>query len=82
MDRELVVNDSSHISRLGWNPDTNILVAEFTSGFVYRYVGVTPALFGLLCQADSVGVVFNEVIRSDKSIAFSQLGGWPEDNAN
>jgi hypothetical protein len=82
MDREVVINDSSHIARLGYDKESSTLVVQFTSTFVYRYTDVKPLTFGTLCAADSVGVAFNTLVRGDKSIGFSQLGGWPEGNGD
>lgn len=57
---------SSMLATLGYNPETETLVARFASGEqqVYRYDGVPPDVFvGVITNTDSHGRAFNELVK-------------------
>lgn len=62
---------SSRICAHGWDPDTETLALQFVKkgqdgnperGPVYHYSGVTKAVYGDLCKAESIGRFFGQVI--------------------
>jgi len=53
MNRESV--DSSNVKSVGYDLQTQTLEAEFSSGAVYQYEGVSPELHQSLMDADSIG---------------------------
>ena len=61
MKRERVVSES--LASAGYNPETRVLEAEFTSGTVYRYWNVPPREYENLMTAPSKGRYFNQHIR-------------------
>lgn len=58
-DRQVIVNDSSNIKALFYDPASAILQVIFASGRRYEYLGVTRTQFGTLVAAESVGMAFN-----------------------
>ena len=67
------------ISRFVFRPVQAALDVEFTSGRVYRYLGVPEAVARGLRHARSKGGYFNAAIRD--RFRFLRLGGWepPDD---
>lgn len=55
---------SSSISAIGYDPATETLAVEFTSGSTYLYSGVPVDVFQALRDADSVGKYFYARIRN------------------
>jgi len=61
MDRHRV--DSSAIAALGYDPRSQTLEVEFTSGAVYDYFGVTDRLWSSFLEAPSKGQFFARRVR-------------------
>jgi hypothetical protein len=64
--RKLEVFDSNNISQLSYAPDKETLNVKFISGKHYTYFKVSFNEFGKLASAESVGKVFNSIIRGIK----------------
>lgn len=62
MEREFV--NSSNLSSIGYDPDTETLEVEFNSGSVYQYYGVSEVLYEELMAAPSHGQFFHAYIRN------------------
>ena len=55
---------SSMLSTVGYNQETETLVAQFNHGKFYRYDGVSAEAFvGVLTNQESHGRSFNELIK-------------------
>ena len=55
---------SSMLSTLGYNPDTETLIAQFNTGQFYKYTGVPADVFvGVVTNAESHGRAFNELVK-------------------
>ena len=54
---------SSNITSVGYDSDERILDVEFHAGAVYRYYGVSEAIFHGLMAASSKGSFFVSVIK-------------------
>jgi hypothetical protein len=54
---------SSNIQNMTYEPDHKELVVEFTSGAVYKYKNVGPSTFDRLGRSESLGSMFNRLIR-------------------
>lgn len=54
---------SSSIASIGFDDDSETLEVEFVSGSVYRYRGVSQAVFDAFRTAPSKGTYFNAHIR-------------------
>ena len=54
---------SSNIASVGYDPETNILEIEFTTGAVYDYPGVPQAKYDEMLMAPSVGRYFAAEIK-------------------
>lgn len=50
---------SSHLRSIGYDASTQTLEVEFTSGEIYRYVGVPERTYPDLMSASSHGQYFN-----------------------
>lgn len=61
MIRQLV--NSSAVRSVGYDRRSRTLEVEFTSGEVYRYLGVERIVFGSLLRSDSLGRFVNERIK-------------------
>ena len=70
MHRERV--SSEVLCSVGYDPDRSILELEFTSGEVYRYLDVPPALHVGLMTARSHGAFFAAHIR-DAGFEFERV---------
>ena len=55
--------DSSAIMSIGYSKRQHALEIEFRNGAIYRYLGVTPALYEALLNADSKARFYDENIR-------------------
>lgn len=55
--------DSSNISSIGYDPDSQILEVEFHSGSIYQYEGVPQHEHSALMNANSHGQYLNEHIK-------------------
>ncbi len=61
MDRQPV--DSSNLSSVGYDAETETLEVEFRHGGVYQYFRVPPATHRSLLEAPSLGSYFNKHVR-------------------
>lgn len=55
--------ESSNIKALGYDPDTQVLAAEFLNGTTYHYDAVPPPIFDTLMAAESKGSAFNTLVK-------------------
>jgi hypothetical protein len=62
MDRQPV--SSSHLASIAYNPDSETLEVEFSSGRVYEYYNVPQFMYERLMEASSIGSFFNAEIRN------------------
>ena len=62
MDRRLV--QSSNVSAIGYDPQTQTLEVEFLSGWVYQYYGVPEHIHTQFMQAPSKGRFLHAYIRN------------------
>lgn len=44
---------------IGYDPDTQTMEAEFSSGIIYQYFDVPVETFNDICEAESIGKAFN-----------------------
>ncbi len=58
---------SSSINAIGYDPETQALHVEFSSGQRYEYPGITPETHQTLLNAPSVGAHFSKHIRPNHS---------------
>jgi len=49
---------SKLLKSIGYDPQTQALEVEFSSGSIYTYLDVTPETYAALMDADSVGAHF------------------------
>jgi hypothetical protein len=61
--RQIDINDSTLITKVFYDPDTDILDAIFVKGARYRYYDLTPKTFSQFVLATSMGDFFNKKIR-------------------
>ena len=61
MDRIAV--ESSNLKSAGYDPESQVLEVEFSSGSVYQYTDVPASVYRELLDADSKGSYFNAHIR-------------------
>lgn len=54
---------SSHISSVGYDPETGTMAVEFAKGGVYHYSGVEAEIFNGLHSHVSAGSFFHEHVR-------------------
>lgn len=62
MNREPVT--SSNIKAVGYDPSTNVLEVEFSSGTIYQYADVPAQVYKDLMEAESVGRYFAANVRN------------------
>lgn len=55
--------ESSLITKGHYDPASQVLTVEFTSGKTYAYAGVTPEVWAEMAAAESKGKFFNARIR-------------------
>lgn len=60
---ERIPVDSSNISSIGFDEESNTLEVEFRSGAIYQYFDVPLAVFEGLSDADSKGQYFAQHIK-------------------
>jgi hypothetical protein len=53
---------SSHLARVGYDPERKVLVATFQNGDSYAYFGVPYSKYANLLSASSKGRYFNAAI--------------------
>lgn len=56
--------ESSNVSAVGYDPDSQTLHVEFKGGSRYEYAGVPPEAHAELMQSDSIGRHLHERIKS------------------
>lgn len=56
---------SSHISSIGYDPDTLVLEVEFNDGSVYQYHDVPNTVYEGLMDADSHGEYLHEWVKGE-----------------
>lgn len=66
--------ESEALRSVGYDRRSRVLEIEFTSGVVYRYLGVPEQTHAALLQAGSLGGFFSEHIR-DAGFMLDRLGG-------
>ena len=64
MKQKIDTPDSSNISSLEYDKETQILQITFKKGGVYQYNKVPSEVFNMIAQADSVGSAFHTLIKS------------------
>lgn len=55
--------DSTAISKIQYDTDTQILVVTFIRGAEYEYYDIPYETYAEFCKAESVGKYFNNVIK-------------------
>ena len=68
---ERIPVNSSNISSVGYDPDSQTLEIEFNNGGVYQYSGVPESVYDGMMGADSKGKYFHANI--NKTYPFSKL---------
>lgn len=56
--------DSSFITNISWDDDTEFLLVKFNSGTTWIYYGVSQDVYNRLIKSISVGEYFNKNIRN------------------
>ena len=65
--------DSSNISKVGYDKESQTLEIHFKAGTIYQYHPVPESIHLALISADSIGGYFYKNIRNDKSIEYIQV---------
>ena len=60
---ERVSVESSNLSAIGYDDESQVLEVEFRRGAVYRYFEVERVAYENLLKAESVGKAFNAIIK-------------------
>lgn len=60
---EMVPVSSSTIARIGYDPQTQMLVVEFHNGMTYQYFDLPPQVHAEMMQSPSLGKYFGAAIR-------------------
>jgi hypothetical protein len=66
--------DSSNISKIGYDEESQTLEVHFLNGGVYQYHTVPKSTYLALIEAKSIGGYFFKNIRNDKDISFIKVG--------
>ncbi len=61
---------SGQIAKIGYHPESQTAVIQFSNGKVYQYSGVPPEMYDNLKNAESVGSFFAQNIKGRYSTAF------------
>jgi len=61
---ELIPVKSSTISKIGYDPDNNILLIAFNSGSIYEFQSIPEEIYQELMQSPSIGKFFSKNIRT------------------
>lgn len=64
---------STTIKSFGYNPAARVLEVEFKNESVYRYYKVSQIAVTTLEQADSIGKVFSQVIKSNTDLPYEKI---------
>jgi len=70
MDKERV--ESSNISSIGYDPDSETLEIEFSNGSIYQYYGVPENLYNKIMGASSKGQFLHQYIKNQ--YPYSRVG--------
>jgi hypothetical protein len=70
---ELHAVESSRIKKMGYDPATEELVVQFKKGGVYKYSGVSKAVYAVLISAPSLGSTFQTMIVNNKNITYERI---------
>jgi hypothetical protein len=65
--------ESTTIKSFGYNAVAKVLEVEFKNESIYRYYKVPQPAVTLLEQADSVGRVFSQVIKSNANLPYEKI---------
>jgi len=65
--------DSSNLSKIGYDPEQELLVVEFVKGARYEYKGVPADIYKMLMNADSKGSAFHRFIRSNEKYKYKRV---------
>lgn len=63
---------STNIVSMGYDPETETLEVEFSSGAVYQYYNVSQAIYDQMMMAPSKGQFLNTYIKN--AYPFSRVG--------
>ena len=70
---ELKPVKSSRIVKVGYDPNTQDLVIEFTRGGRYIYHNVEQMIYEMLLAAESIGKYFEQHINKNPNIKYEKL---------
>lgn len=59
-----IPKNSSNVSQVDYNPETQTMTIEFSTGGTYQYSGVTPDKFVAMQTAESVGGYIHRQIKN------------------
>lgn len=62
--RVLKISDSSNVSIITYNPESEVMVVQFTDGSIYRYVSVPGDVVGRVAFSKSVGKALRKLVIS------------------
>lgn len=62
-ERTVTTLDSSFIDCIEYDVENQVMRVHFITGSIWDYQDVPPVIFGSLACAQSVGSVFNELVR-------------------
>ena len=70
---ELIPVNSTRIKKVGYDPNTQDMVIEFTRGGRYIYHNVEPMIHQMLMAAESIGKFFEQHINKNPNIKYEKL---------
>jgi len=62
--RSIFYRTSSFIKNVSWDPNSEVLLVQFSSGSTWMYHGVPKEVYESLVRSPSVGEYFNKNIRN------------------
>lgn len=62
--RSFFFRSSSFIRNVSWDPNSEVLLLQFTSGSTWAYHGVPQHIYESLVRSPSVGEYFNKNVRN------------------
>jgi hypothetical protein len=63
--RICLINDSTNLIGISYDPIDQEMMAVFKEGIKYIYHNVTNKTFAAIISADSVGTVFNKLVKAE-----------------
>ena len=72
MDRT-VIEGSSNIAEVGYDPANQVLEIKFHNGSIYQYQPVPPHLHRGMLRAESQGKYFGKYIRKNPKITYNRM---------